>query len=123
MTAKINFKKEFPLTYKEYLNINGNEIINLNLSIDRLLFKFGIGMIITPVYSDKSDKLLGYESKMRIYPQNYWNIKEEDVIIIENFRQYKTLTKAEKVTIVYSLGFLEEKLIMDNDQNQHSTRG
>lgn len=108
MNIKINLK-EFPLSYNEFLKTN-DQRINLRLGLDRLFIKYGIGFNVNPIYSNKSNKILGYESTMKIYPYNFWNIESEEIKVIDDFKQQKSFSKAEKITTLFVLNYLEEKL-------------
>lgn len=110
MDIKINLKDEFQLSYKEFILTNENSRISLRLGLDRLFIKYGIGFNVIPVYSYKSNKILGYKSKMKIYPINFWNLESEEINVIEDFKYYKSLSKAEKITTLFVLKYLEEKL-------------
>lgn len=106
---KTKFKNEYPFCYKEYIKIEGNLFKSLNSALDSLLFKFGIDIIVSPIYSEK-DVLLGHTSSIKLYPQNKLNKKSEEIQIIENYRKFKSNNKAQKETLTYALKLLEEHL-------------
>jgi hypothetical protein len=110
MNAKIKLKESFPLCYKEFVKLNGHEAENFNNAIDNLLITFGLGMIVSPVYSEKTDNVLGYISKLRIYPQNELSLKSEDIVVNSDFNRIKSLYNAQLETMKFSLNFLEQRL-------------
>jgi hypothetical protein len=103
------FMAEYPKSYKAYESL-GIEYPSINSAIDALLCRFGLGFSVFPIYHETSDKVLGYNSKIKIYPTNSFNLDIEDRLIIEDYKRFKSREKAEKETFIGVLNFLEEKL-------------
>lgn len=108
----INIKKfmaEYPKSYKAYASL-GIEYPSINSAIDALLCHFGLGFLVFPIYHETLDKVLGYNSIIKIYPTNSFNLDIEDRVIIEDYKKFKSREKAEKETHICALNFLEDKL-------------
>ena len=103
------FMAEYPKSYKAYESL-GIEYPSINSAVDALLCHFGLGFLVYPIFHDKLDKVLGYNSKIKIYPTNSFNLDAEDRVIIEDYKKFKSREKAEKETLICALNFLEEKL-------------
>ncbi len=109
----LNIKKleqEYPLSFEEFKKLKRNEFRNVNSAIDNLLFSFGIGVITVPVLSE-NEKLLGYKTKIRIYPTNSLELISEDIDFIEEFKKYKSPKRAEEATVEEAVKLLERNLI------------
>jgi len=103
------FMAEYPKSYKAYISL-GIEYPSINSAIDALLCRYGLGFSVFPIYHETSDKVLGYNSKIKIYPTNSFNLDIEDRVIIEDYKRFKSREKAEKETFICALNFLEDKL-------------
>lgn len=103
------FMEEYPNTYKAYESL-GIKYPSINSAVDALLSYFGLGFLVIPVYHETLDKILGYYSKIKVYPTNKFNLDSSDVVVIEDYRKFESREKAEKETIICALNFLEEKL-------------
>ena len=104
------FKAEYPNCYTEYLKIHGDTYHSFNSAIDSLLFSFGIGIVLIPVYSAKSDQLMGYKSIIKYYPDNKLKVKSADTVYIEDYKKFKTPEKANIATTIQALNVLEDAL-------------
>jgi len=107
------FMAEYPKSYKAYASL-GMEYPSINSAIDALLCHFGLGFLVFPIYHETLDKVLGYNSKIKIYPTNSFNLDVEDRVIIEDYKKFKSREKAEKETFICALNFLEDKLSLHN---------
>ncbi len=103
------FMEEYPNSYKAYESL-GKEYPSINSAVDALLCYFGLGFLVFPVYHETLDKILGYNSKIKVYPTNKFELESIDITVIEDYKKFKSREKAEKETIIYALNFLEEKL-------------
>ncbi len=103
------FMAEYPKSYKAYTSL-GIEYPSINSAMEELFCYFGLGILVFPIYHATLDKVLGYNSKIKIYPMNSFNLDAGDRVIIEDYKKFKTREKAEKETFVCALNFLEDKL-------------
>lgn len=103
------FMEEYPKSYKAYL-VLGREYPSVNSAVDALLCHFGLGFLVDSVYHEIYDKILGFRSKIKVYPINEFGLESCDIVVIEDYKKFKSREKAEKETIICALNFLEEKL-------------
>jgi hypothetical protein len=109
MTTIRKFMAEYPNSYKAYVSLC-IEYPSIYSAVDALLCYFGLGFLVFPVYHETLDKILGYNSKIKVYPTNKFDLDSSDIVVIEDYKKFKSREKAEKETIICALNFLEEKL-------------
>jgi hypothetical protein len=105
----VKLQKEYPYCYEEFVKLRGQDYVSFNAAIDNLLITFGIGVVVVRVVSE-TEKFLGFTSYLKIYPQNQVNRESEDIKVIEDYKKFKSSSKAEQETTTYALNFLEEYL-------------
>jgi hypothetical protein len=103
------FMVEYPNSYKAYVSL-GIEYSSINSAVDALLFNFGLGFQVLPIFHETLDKILGFNSKIKVYPMNKFNLDCGDIVVIEDYKKFKSREKAEKETLICALNFLERKL-------------
>jgi hypothetical protein len=103
------FMAEYPKSYKAYESL-GIEYPSINSAVDALLCYFGLGFLVLPIYHETLDKILGFNSKIKVYPMNKFNLDCGDIVVIEDYKKFKSREKAEKETLICALNFLERKL-------------
>lgn len=106
--SRNKLKKDYPKCFENFLKFNGDSYYNFNTAIDSFLYSFGIG-IITPFITDKTgERILGYQSILKYYPDNKCGFTPGEHYYIEDYKKFKTAFKAMKATIIHSLDILEE---------------
>ena len=103
-------KKDFPLCFAEFIKHGGDSFPNLDSALDSLLFKFGMGMIAPAIYAGDTERILGHESYMIFYPNNVMKEEARKDLVIQDFKNFKNLDKAKRVTYLACLEHLEQFL-------------
>lgn len=112
--SRAKFKKEYPKCFEEFLKFDGDRYLEINTAMDSFIFHIGIG-IITPLITDKSgEKILGYKSIVKFYPQNKCRKNPDEYYYIEDYKRYKAAWRAYKATLIHVLDNLEDLLLMSN---------
>lgn len=78
--------------YKKYKSIWAQK--SHYFVVDSFTFELGLGMSFIPVYELKdNEKLLGFEPKIKYYPQNVFGKEASTVAFSNNISIYKSLAK------------------------------
>jgi hypothetical protein len=104
-------RKDYPLCYAELMKQGAGGFSDIYSALDSILHRFGIGVLAHPIHSDRTGKLIGHTSTLKIYPDNPIKRDACELTCIEDFRKFKTLDKAKKVSFMAGLDMLEEYLI------------
>lgn len=112
-----NFRTQYPHCFQEYQKMKGDTFNTLNSALDSLLFNFGIGIVVQPVYSN-NDKFLGNVSSIKIYPFNKIGEQSSENKYIEDYKKFKIAEKATKVTTLKALEILEDAFVFGRVKSQ-----